>query len=65
MVALAIDAFLQAPGPILDVRSPGEYAQGHLPGALSFPLFSDDERAKVGICYKHSGAMRRWSWALT
>jgi tRNA 2-selenouridine synthase len=55
MVALAIDAFLQAPGPILDVRSPGEYAQGHLPGALSFPLFSDDERAKVGICYKHAG----------
>ena len=55
MVALAIDDFLQSPGPILDVRSPGEYAQGHLPGALSFPLFSDDERAKVGICYKHAG----------
>ncbi len=49
---LPITDFLQVPGPILDVRSPGEYAQGHLPGAVSFPLFSDDERAWVGTCYK-------------
>jgi tRNA 2-selenouridine synthase len=55
MVALAIDPFLQAPGPILDVRSPGEYADGHIPGAISFPLFSNEERAQVGICYKHQG----------
>ncbi|MGD1952203.1 MAG: tRNA 2-selenouridine(34) synthase MnmH [Leptolyngbyaceae cyanobacterium] len=52
---LPITDFLQAPGPILDVRSPGEYAQGHLPGAISFPLFSDDERAQVGTCYKQKG----------
>ncbi len=38
--------------PLLDVRSPGEYAQGHVPGALSFPLFSDAERATVGTIYK-------------
>ena len=41
--------------PVLDVRSPGEYAHGHAPGALSMPLFSDDERAQVGICYKEKG----------
>ena len=52
---LPITEFWQAPGPILDVRSPGEYAQGHLPSAVSFPLFSDDERAQVGTCYKHKG----------
>lgn len=40
---------------MLDVRSPGEYAQGHIPGALSFPLFSDDERALVGKMYKQTG----------
>jgi len=38
--------------PLLDVRSPGEYAQGHVPGAVSFPLFSDAERATVGTIYK-------------
>jgi len=40
---------------VLDVRSPGEYAQGHIPGALSFPLFSDEERAEVGTLYKQVG----------
>lgn len=53
--SLNADDFLQAPGVLLDVRSPGEYAEGHVPGAVSFPLFSDEERARVGICYKHQG----------
>ncbi|WOD40715.1 tRNA 2-selenouridine(34) synthase MnmH [Nodosilinea sp. E11] len=52
---LSIDDFLQGSGPILDVRSPGEYAQGHIPGAVSFPLFTDSERAQVGTCYKQVG----------
>lgn len=52
---VSIDEFLKASGPILDVRSPGEYAQGHIPGAINFPLFSDEERAQVGICYKQQG----------
>jgi tRNA 2-selenouridine synthase len=52
---LSIDQFLRAPGILLDVRSPAEFAQGHIPGALSFPLFNDDERSQVGICYKQQG----------
>lgn len=52
---LPISDFWQASGPILDVRSPGEYAQGHLPKAVSFPLFSDEERAQIGTCYKQQG----------
>ncbi|MBD1917743.1 MULTISPECIES: tRNA 2-selenouridine(34) synthase MnmH [Cyanophyceae] len=47
--------FLQGSGPILDVRSPGEFQQGHIPGAISFPLFTDAERAQVGTCYKQVG----------
>ncbi len=50
-----VDDFLNAPGLILDVRSPSEYAQGHIPGAVSFPLFSDEDRAQVGTCYKQQG----------
>jgi tRNA 2-selenouridine synthase len=38
--------------PILDVRSPGEFSHAHIPGAFSFPLFSDDERKVVGTSYK-------------
>ncbi|MDX2216619.1 MAG: tRNA 2-selenouridine(34) synthase MnmH [Oculatellaceae cyanobacterium bins.114] len=52
---LEIADFLTAPGIILDVRSPAEYAQGHIPEAASFPLFTDLERAQIGICYKHNG----------
>ena len=37
---------------LLDVRTPAEYAQGHVPGALNLPLFSDEERAEVGTLYK-------------
>jgi tRNA 2-selenouridine synthase len=40
---------------LLDVRSPGEYSRGHIPGAISFPLFSDEERAVVGTIYKQQG----------
>lgn len=40
---------------ILDVRSPKEYAKGHIPGALSLPLFTDDERAIVGTKYTKQG----------
>lgn len=38
--------------PVLDVRSPSEYAQGHIPNAHSLPLFTDEERAVVGTAYK-------------
>jgi tRNA 2-selenouridine synthase len=37
---------------ILDVRSPAEYEHAHIPGAISFPLFSNEERAVVGTAYK-------------
>lgn len=37
--------------PVIDVRSPGEFKKGHIPGAFSIPLFSDQERAKVGTAY--------------
>lgn len=41
--------------PLLDIRSPGEYQKGHIPGAISFPLFSNEERAIIGTLYKQEG----------
>jgi len=40
---------------IVDVRSPCEYAKGHIPGAMNVPLFTDEERAIIGTLYKHEG----------
>ncbi len=44
--------------PIIDVRSPGEYEHAHIPGALSLPLFSNEERAEVGTIYKQRGRVQ-------
>ena len=49
-----VEAFLEARGPLLDVRSPAEFAQGHIPGATSLPLFSNEERAAVGTADRKS-----------
>jgi tRNA 2-selenouridine synthase len=52
---MSIHTFLSSETPLLDVRSPQEYRQGHFPGAVSFPLFTDEERALVGTSYKKEG----------
>jgi len=38
--------------PVFDVRSPGEFAHAHFPQAHSLPLFSDEQRRKIGTAYK-------------
>ncbi|ABO50453.1 Rhodanese domain protein [Desulforamulus reducens MI-1] len=39
----------------IDLRSEGEFAEGSIPGAINIPLFTNEERAKVGIVYKQVG----------
>lgn len=52
---LPVAEFIASDFPVVDVRSPGEFAHGHIPGAHPFPLFSDEERAVVGTLYKQQG----------
>ncbi|MCK5693364.1 MAG: tRNA 2-selenouridine(34) synthase MnmH [Bacteroidales bacterium] len=49
-----IDSFisLSARFPVVDVRAPLEFQQGHIPGAVNIPLFDDNERKVVGTAYK-------------
>lgn len=44
--------------PLLDVRAPVEFARGSFPAAENAPLMNDDERHRVGICYKEQGQDR-------
>src|SRR5690348_13946908 len=37
---------------VIDTRSPAEYAEDHVPGALSAPVLDDAERAEIGTLYK-------------
>lgn len=41
--------------PLIDVRAPVEFTQGAFPNTVNLPLMTDEERQKVGICYKHYG----------
>ena len=41
---------------VIDVRSPGEFAEDHLPGAVNFPVLTDAERVQVGTIYKQRSA---------
>jgi len=40
----------------IDVRSPSEFAEDHLPGAVNLPVLDDEERARVGTLYVQGSA---------
>ncbi|MCA1747218.1 MAG: tRNA 2-selenouridine(34) synthase MnmH, partial [Bacteroidales bacterium] len=46
--------------PLVDVRTPAEYENGHIPGAVNIPLFTNEERAKVGTLYKQVSVERAY-----
>ncbi len=37
---------------VIDVRSPAEYVEDHVPGAVNCPVLDDAERAAIGTLYK-------------
>jgi tRNA 2-selenouridine synthase len=37
---------------IIDVRSPAEFAEDHIPGAINCPVLDDEQRIVVGTLYK-------------
>lgn len=41
----------------VDVRTPLEYAEDHIPGAINIPLLSNEERVEIGIIYKQTGSL--------
>ncbi|EKE45103.1 tRNA 2-selenouridine synthase [Oceaniovalibus guishaninsula JLT2003] len=53
----SLDAFRRAAfDDIIDVRSPSEYAEDHVPGAISLPVLDDAERARIGTIYVRQSA---------
>lgn len=51
-IAPSIDEF----DCIIDVRSPDEYAQDHIPGAINLPVLDNQERILIGTMYKQQGS---------
>ena len=55
----SVAGLLEAPfDDVIDVRSPSEFAEDHLPGAISLPVLSDAERARVGTIYVREDRFR-------
>ena len=52
---LHVEEFLQLSIPIVDVRAPIEFNKGHIPGSLNIPLLTNEDRHRVGLCYRQSG----------
>lgn len=40
---------------LVDVRSPGEFEEGSIPGSVNIPIFDNEERAEIGTIYKQVG----------
>ena len=56
MQAITVTQALSQPNSLfIDTRSPSEFEQGHIPGAINIPLLEDAERAVVGTLYKQQG----------
>lgn len=55
--SLNINEFLNLAkiSPVIDVRTPLEFDHAHIPGAFNLPIFSNEERVKVGTTYKQQG----------
>lgn len=56
-MTITIDEFLKLRKqlPVVDVRSPGEYQAGHIPGTTNIPILNNEERVAVGTIYKEKG----------
>jgi tRNA 2-selenouridine synthase len=52
------DALCHGFDTLIDVRSPSEFAEDHMPGAINLPVLSDAERAQVGTIYKQDSPFR-------
>ncbi len=65
-IKLSIEEFLEKTKkyPVVDVRTPAEFDQGHIPGAYNIPLLSNEERAVVGTLYKQEGKEKAFLKAL-
>ncbi|WP_066368418.1 tRNA 2-selenouridine(34) synthase MnmH [Neobacillus fumarioli] len=62
MKEITIEEFFSLKDPIvIDIRSPIEFKDGAVPGAINVPLFTDKERQEVGTIYKQEGpAAAKW-----
>ncbi len=58
VIETAKDALAAGFDAIIDVRSPAEFAEDHMPGAVNLPVLDDAQRAEVGTIYTQESRFR-------
>ena len=44
---------------IIDVRTPSEYGEDHIPNSINYPVLSNKQRHEIGICYKENSFLAK------
>jgi tRNA 2-selenouridine synthase len=52
---VAFNEYLLANHLAVDVRTPLEFGEDHIPGAINVPLLTNEERVEIGTLYKQTG----------
>lgn len=64
MTTVPFDPRLLESHCIIDVRTPLEYEEDHIPGAVNVPLLTNEERVEIGTLYKQTGPFEARTRAL-
>ena len=56
------ESILRSDTPLIDTRSPTEFAKGSLPAAVNLPLMNNEEREPSGSVTKRKGRRRHTPW---
>lgn len=57
MTTVPFDPQLLETHCIIDVRTPLEFEEDHIPGAVNVPLLTNEERVEIGTLYKQTGPL--------
>jgi tRNA 2-selenouridine synthase len=53
--SVSINDMIEGEYTIIDVRTPKEFDEFHIPGAFNLPIFSNEQRVQIGTAYKQKG----------
>ena len=59
---VSVETALSQKTVFVDVRTPKEFEESAIPGAVNLPLFSNPERTQIGIVYKKIGQQAAIEW---
>ena len=57
------DQLIQDYTLIIDVRTPSEFIEDHIPNSINYPVLSNKQRHEIGISYKENSFLAKKKWS--